>query len=271
MGKKWNSDAKPAEKLLTLYTLLLFSGREMTLTELADELCCSKQTASRLLSQIDAVHCGKLLRVPKGREAAYKLDRPQRLPPISLDEEGLYMLALCRDFIFHLLPTKTRKQIETALLQACTYTTSNPETEKIVPAHGKFFNSIGKGRIDYSPYEEIFQVISTAIRNQNVCNVSYRSSMSKEPHTFSYAPKRLVAYRESIHIIGWVVSDRGIVSPRYETTTTLALQRIVSAVQSARESKHLPEPVLPGFPWVAPVRNWPGRGPDHHRRSRWLS
>ena len=30
-------------------------------------------------------------------------------------------------------------------------------------------------------------------------------------------------------------------------------------------------PVLPGFPWVAPVRNWPGRGPDHHRRSRWLS
>ena len=29
--------------------------------------------------------------------------------------------------------------------------------------------------------------------------------------------------------------------------------------------------VLPGFPWVAPVRNWPGRGPDHHRRSRWLS
>lgn len=35
-----------------------------------------------------------------------------------------------------------------------------------------------------------------------------------------------------------------------------------------------PEPkllVLPGFPWVTPVRNWPGRGLDRHRRSRWLS
>ena len=29
--------------------------------------------------------------------------------------------------------------------------------------------------------------------------------------------------------------------------------------------------VLPGFPWVTPVRNWPGRGLDRHRRSRWLS
>ena len=29
--------------------------------------------------------------------------------------------------------------------------------------------------------------------------------------------------------------------------------------------------VLPGFPWVTPVRNWPGRGSDRHRRSRWLS
>ena len=29
--------------------------------------------------------------------------------------------------------------------------------------------------------------------------------------------------------------------------------------------------VLPGFPWVTPVRNWPGRGLDRHRRSGWLS
>ena len=33
----------------------------------------------------------------------------------------------------------------------------------------------------------------------------------------------------------------------------------------------LKEMVLPGFPWVTPVRNWPGRGLDRHRRSRWLS
>lgn len=42
----------------------------------------------------------------------------------------------------------------------------------------------------------------------------------------------------------------------------------VMVLDSAEGKKYK---VLPGFPWVAPVRNWPGRGPDHHRRSRWLS
>ena len=37
------------------------------------------------------------------------------------------------------------------------------------------------------------------------------------------------------------------------------------------DSQILTLPVLPGFPWVTPVRNWPGRGLDRHRRSRWLS
>lgn len=38
---------------------------------------------------------------------------------------------------------------------------------------------------------------------------------------------------------------------------------------SLRRGKNIE--VLPGFPWVTPVRNWPGRGLDRHRRSRWLS
>ena len=39
------------------------------------------------------------------------------------------------------------------------------------------------------------------------------------------------------------------------------------------EARHnaIQKQVLPGFPWVTPVRNWPGRGLDRHRRSRWLS
>jgi len=43
--------------------------------------------------------------------------------------------------------------------------------------------------------------------------------------------------------------------------------------QNLKEFWHYPisKMVLPGFPWVTPVRNWPGRGLDRHRRSRWLS
>ena len=45
----------------------------------------------------------------------------------------------------------------------------------------------------------------------------------------------------------------------------------VESMQRWKDIDELKFVVLPGFPWVAPVRNWPGRGPDHHRRSRWLS
>ena len=54
MGKKWNQDAGPSEKLLTLYTLLLFGNRGMTLGEIAEELDCSRQSVLRLVRKLEA-------------------------------------------------------------------------------------------------------------------------------------------------------------------------------------------------------------------------
>lgn len=54
MPPKRNSDATAGEKLLALYSLLLFSEREFSLTELAERLRCSKQTVLRLLDQLEA-------------------------------------------------------------------------------------------------------------------------------------------------------------------------------------------------------------------------
>lgn len=51
MGKKW-SDAKPSEKLLSLYTTLLVANRPYSLTELSILLDCSKPAVTRLLEQL---------------------------------------------------------------------------------------------------------------------------------------------------------------------------------------------------------------------------
>jgi hypothetical protein len=48
----------------------------------------------------------------RGREAAYSLDRPKRPPQLCLDAEGLYQLALCYDFMLHLLPDSMKKKTE---------------------------------------------------------------------------------------------------------------------------------------------------------------
>ncbi|MDR1579446.1 MAG: hypothetical protein LBS35_03735 [Synergistaceae bacterium] len=152
MGVKKDPDSTPAEKLLALYTMLLFCAREFSLSELAGALNCSKQTVCRLLDQLEASRYGKLLRFKRGKEAIYRLARPQRPPQLSLDAEGLYQLALCRNFMLHLLPESMKKNAEAALLQASAYLPEQRDEGKGV---FYFFNSAGrsyvKGHIDYTP------------------------------------------------------------------------------------------------------------------------
>lgn len=239
MGKKWNPDAKPSEKMLSLYTMLLFSGREATLSEISEELCCSKQAVLRLVDQLEAARFGKLLRAKRGREAVYRLDRPKNLPKISLNAEGLHQLALCRDFMLHLLPESMRKSVNTTLQQASAYLAENDAQEDILPVGYSF----AKGRIDYSPFQEMLQSMVRAIREQKVCMVRYKSTLHGEARDFEYAPKRLVAYRESIHIAGWIVSEKGTAAALYEAPTSLALQRLQKVLVSRRSSAHLQDAV----------------------------
>jgi predicted DNA-binding transcriptional regulator YafY len=238
MGKKWNPDAKPAEKLLALYTMLLFSGREASLSDLSRELNCSKQAVTRLMDQLEASRFGKLLRSKRGREAIYQLDRPRHLPKISLNADGLYQLALCRDFILHLLPDAMRKNVAATLQQASAFL---PEG-----AVGDFTTTIGqvftKGRINYTPFQDMLDTLIRGIRERKICIVSYKSALHKETREFEYAPKRIIAYHEAIHLTGWVVTGKGAVQAVHETPTTLALHRLQKVSFTRRDAQRLPEP-----------------------------
>jgi predicted DNA-binding transcriptional regulator YafY len=235
MGKKRNSDAKPAEKMLSLYTMLLFTGREATLSELSEELLCSKQTVIRLVEQFEGSRFGKLLSAKRGREVAYRLDRPKHMPKVSLNAEGLHQLALCRDFMLHLLPESMRKTVDTTLQQASAYLPDSGVPEDLLPVGQAF----AKGRIDYSPFQESLRNIIRGIREQKVCMLRYKSSLQGEARKFDYAPKKLIAYRESIHIAGWIVTEKGSAAPIYENPANLALQRVLDVTVSRRSAAHI--------------------------------
>ena len=79
MGKKW-SESRPAEKMLSLYTLLLTSSQPVRLTELSRLLNCAKQSVTRLIDQLESSHFGKIVRHQLGRQVAYSLDRPRHRP-----------------------------------------------------------------------------------------------------------------------------------------------------------------------------------------------
>ena len=256
MGKKW-SDAKPAEKLLGLYTILLVATRPHSHTELSEMLCCSKAAMTRLLVQLEGSHFGKVHRSSKGREALYQLEKPRQLPTVCLNAEGLAQLALCRELLTNLLPDTMHKEMEISLRQAVAFL---PHGSQDLPDH--IGTNLSKGRIDYKPFQATLGIVLQAIRDCRVCEITYKGAALAQEKTFDFAPRLMIAFRESLLVQGFVVNAKGTALPLYEKPTTLALHRIKTCTATRREAcvPDIPEPdnaafgIMEGEPFTAEVR-----------------
>jgi len=249
MGKKLDSDGTSLGKVLSLYTLLLFNKQRFSLTELAKKLQVSKPTMLRYLARLEESTFCQIQSCKQGRENLYWLDRPDTLPQISLNAEGLQQLALCRDFMLHLLPDAMRMQVDTVLQQATAFLPQEDiskkeiqenDTEKGLLSLGQAFT---KGRIDYTPFKNTLETLMQAIRKHLVCEITYKATRKGPECTFEYAPKRLIAFRDAMHSSGWKVTDKGAVSIVLDYDTTLALHRITSIRLTKRSSVALPDVV----------------------------
>lgn len=101
MPAKLDQDARPDEKLLKLYSLLLFTGKEYSLTELKDKLMCSKQTIGRLVDKLEKSYYGSIVVKKKGKENFYGLKKPSTSKGmhVSINPDGLRKMILCSDLM----------------------------------------------------------------------------------------------------------------------------------------------------------------------------
>jgi predicted DNA-binding transcriptional regulator YafY len=211
MGKKWNEEQSPSEKMLRLFALLLFNPERFSLNALKEILVCSKQTVLRLIEQINGIGWAKVRKGESGRKSLYWIERPGNLPRVALNPEGLEQLALCRGFLEHLLPPAARLPVDSALQQAAAYV---PEADAAsVVAAGTMGGAFAKGRIDYSEARGFLHDLLGAAKARAVCEVAYKKSVFEEPRVFDFAPQRIMAGRESIYVLGWEVTDKGSVTP----------------------------------------------------------
>ncbi|MBQ7606411.1 MAG: WYL domain-containing protein [Desulfovibrionaceae bacterium] len=233
MGKKWNGDATPSEKLLTLFAILFFNNRDFSLTELTgkDRLNSSKQSIARLLKQLENSGIGSLHREIRNREAYYRLERPKTTHPVSLNAEGLSQLALCREFLMDFLPEAMQREMKASLHQAASFLPKNTSLQDGIGA------SISKGHIDYTPYQAFIATLIESIRKRKVCTVCYRASRMGEDKQHSFAPKRLLAYHESMYVVGYLVTDEDPVALRYDDPMKLAIHRMKSCEITERSSQ----------------------------------
>jgi predicted DNA-binding transcriptional regulator YafY len=259
MGKKINKDSGPGEKLLRLFSLLLFTQESYSLGKLAEMLLCSKQTVLRLIDQLEASKWGKVLREEDGKKALFRIERPQ-LPHISLNAGGLEQLVLCRNFLEHLLPASLRSDVDIALQQASAYV--SPSAVEHISALGKISGAYSKGSIDYSKKYPLLQTLLQAAVTKNVCEVTYKASLQKDARIFDFAPLRLFAHNNSLYVAGWEVTDKGSVLPIHNDHSILLAHRLIEAIPTRRTWTDLPAPenkpsafgIMQGEPFSVRVR-----------------
>jgi predicted DNA-binding transcriptional regulator YafY len=276
MPPKTDPDATSGQKLLVLYSLLIFSGGEFSLTELAEELHCSKQTVLRLLDQMEAGGVRGLVRETRGGRAYYHMLRPARRPVLALSPEGLEQLVLCRDLALHLLPGDMRAKLEQALERASALLPEGGDAREALLSGA---TALTKGWIDYTPFQGFLERMRTAMRRKTAISVSYRSVAREQGRTFDFAPRRLLSFREAMYVQGWEVTGAGRMECLYDNPLTLAVHRLLEANPTRRSFAGLDLPPLPdedtdfGFaveaPFRARVRFARGAAAAYVRERRW--
>jgi predicted DNA-binding transcriptional regulator YafY len=274
MPRKADPDATTGQKLLVLHSLLQFSNREFSLTELSETLRCSKQTVLRLLDQLETMPGRGLIRETRGGRAYFRMQRPARRPVLALFPEGLELLALCRDFVLNILPAPMRGSLEDALRKAGSLL---PEGEDAAAALAPQAATLVRGAIDYTPFQPMLDRLLAAMRRKTVLSLRYRNRLDEE-RACDFAPLRLLRFHDALYAEGWMVTEKGSVARIYDHTMTLAVQRLREVTPTRRSFASLDLPSLPegggfGFnaeeAFAAVVRFAPGAASLYVRERIW--
>lgn len=231
VARKRDQDTTPAMKALALYSLLLFSGRRYSLSELADLLDCSKPTVLRLIDQIDltrALH----VRIDSeivNRQRFFWAIQPHQKPNVALDTKAIQDLSLCRDLLANLLPARLRDEIG-ATIDRTTVLLENFEERDTALASVAIATT--KGAVDYSRHQEIIAAILDGIRSQRIVELVYQAHDRPEGRDFAVAPLQLVTHRDSLYLKARREKDLGKKDGFFDPT--LAIHRILHATRTDR-------------------------------------
>ncbi len=224
MPEKKDPYSTPAMKALGLFCLLLFSRRKYSLSKLAGDLRCSKQTVIRYVEQLQLIRNVKIETSTQGREKYYRARPPRGAFNVTLDPEQIHHLLLCRDLVWNLLPDSLRNGISDTIRKA---TALLPDDAVLDELPEKCAWARPKGAIDYSGKQDIFQRLLAAMKDHQVCKIRYAKPGQEQPATHYVAPFRLMLSGECVYVLAWYLWEDAV--PDDPHKMTLALHRLVSA------------------------------------------
>jgi predicted DNA-binding transcriptional regulator YafY len=195
MPRKRDYDRSYGQKLITLYSRLLFSGESYSLTQLAQMLDCSKQTILRLIDDITLSNGWPLKVDKRDNRNYYSIQRPKKFSSaVSLSEKELQVLEMCQAFTAHLLGPVLFEEAARALWKSRELL---PEGKTL---SSQPFASFRPGSIDYTPHQATIRKLLQAMDEKKICKVSYQSIMEDKPKTFYLIPLKLFSHHDTIYL-----------------------------------------------------------------------
>lgn len=239
MPKKMNEYASAGQKVVGVYSLLLFTGKAYSLGQLARMFQCSKQTVLRILEEIEKTHRLEINSWLEGKQKLYRAITPRERPNVSLTIEEVQHLLLCRDIVWHWLPNTLRDDIEQTIAKT---TVLLPAYDGRSEALTSLAGARPKGVVDYSHSQDQVNTIMQALRKRRVCEVAYHSPEREQPRILAVAPYQLLAYREGLYVRCRM--EKALAEPNKFYDPTLALHRMKAVTLTDRKFKAIP--VKPG-------------------------
>ncbi len=222
MVKKIDPDKDHGQKVIELFFKLFFSPYEYSLTELARELECSKQTIGRIVDKINSSTRGiKIEDFIKNRKRIFRINK-EELPakPINLSQSEYGLLQMCCSFTKHLIGKEIFDQAANALGKSQVLI-KNRET-----VSAKHFGAFIPGTVDYSGHKQKIKDLIIAMENRKVCKIIYKSICNQESKIFYIKPIKLFSKDDTIYLHAQLAKAPGKVYKTPKFDPLLVLHRI---------------------------------------------
>jgi predicted DNA-binding transcriptional regulator YafY len=223
MPRKRDYDRTFGQKLITLYSRLMFSGQRYSLTQLAGLLECSKQTVLRLVDEINTGGGLIIQEAKEGNRNIYYTERPRNLGAAAgLNEQEIQLLQMCHAFTAHLLGPALFEEAARALWKSQSLL---PEGRQITSTP---FAAFRPGSIDYTPHQETIRRLLRAMEEHRVCKIDYLSISEDRPKSYYIKPLKLFSHHDTIYLHARIAKVPGKKYQEPDYDPLLAIHRFKS-------------------------------------------
>ncbi len=194
MPKK-RDDRTYGEKLMYLFGRLFFMGGRYSLTQLSEQLNCSKQTVQRLIDDIVSCYGVEIEPSWEGNRKFFGMKKLSASKTVKcITDMEINLMQMCQAFAVHLLGADFLEKTNQGILKSSLLLSEAKTTSR------NLFSSHQPGNIDYTPHQKTINTLVEAMGEAKVCKVTYQSGLQSKPKSYYLKPLVIFSHNSTLYL-----------------------------------------------------------------------